>query len=486
MQNFTTPKLKEKSPFFPSVVAGVYFIGEGCSIHVKRFIRPFQPLAEKTPDGNKLRRQNFALCEGEGSGYNMYCDYSHVENFVSAKLKLEYGRDKGMALFHMFRPSYICAFEAVKIISKSSNTSSNDQYVTFNEFRVLNAYLCIFGAMLDAFATLNEGSGVDTLEDLAMDKETWLSEYATVHEHGFSGLTSVINKSLATIAFDQMDRDTTGAVGFEEFSEYIKNTEQNSMTDLGKLLSGEVPRIAPKASPNKLNTRRSASVSIQLNQPFSNNARPLSIASAFHPGTSCTQELMDFLRVFQPFAEKTLTGKKDRQKNFEYADPDGNGYASFVEIDSFIKHALDTGHSRTRSKELYTRFKKCYKPAYLAAKHGEEYVTFNEFRLLNAYLCIYGSILDAFLRMDADGDSRVELSEFKRKYSHMRDYGLMALSSLENPDDAADGFHQMNKDGHGLLFPEWCSFILKAEIQNDTELGKLMSLGSVSEAGSFE
>ena len=106
----TTPRLKVKELCFPSVVAGVYFLPKSSPStpyhnngnfnlnsntattinslhHLKKFIRLFQPLAEKTPQGNKLRRQHFYSCDGNGTGS---CSLSDVESFVLTRLSTDY------------------------------------------------------------------------------------------------------------------------------------------------------------------------------------------------------------------------------------------------------------------------------------------------------------------------------------------------------------------------------------------------------------
>mmetsp|Transcript_26800 Transcript_26800/g.31175 ORF Transcript_26800/g.31175 Transcript_26800/m.31175 type:complete len:490 (+) Transcript_26800:324-1793(+) len=488
MQRYSTPKLKVKDAKFPSVVAGVFFLGSGSSINLKRFIKPFQPLAEKTPEGNKLRRENFKICDGNGSGY---CSLSDVETFILTKLQGSYGEEKGFLLFRMYRPSYIRAFSASKVIAKSANTNDND-YVTFNEFRVLSAYICIFGAMLDVFSKVDGGGKgqIDVDDDRRIDKEEWVNGYSKVHDCGFSGLDMITAESLALIAFDQMDSDAKGMVLFKEFCVYIKDSEMTCRTDLGKLLSGQVPTIAPKANPNKINTSRSA-----LTAGSSASSRPIVVAGAYQPGQSCSQELKDLLRVFAPLAEKTLVGKKDRQKNFVYADPNGNGYASLAELDSFVKQAFLGAFPRNKAKELFLRFRKCYQLAYNCSKllHSEggavddDYVTFAEFRLFNAYICIYSGMLDAYCRMDESEDKKIDLSEFMKAYNHMRDYGFVALSSIENPDEAMSRFNEMDVDGSGhISFREWCTYITKTEGDADTEIGKMLSIGGLEGAGSWE
>ncbi len=484
---------------------------DSSSLNLKKFCRPFHPLAEKTPEGNKLRREKFHSCDGNGTGY---CSLSDVETFVLSMLNKEYGEGDAYEIFKYFRASYIRAFNAAKGVAQkdssrpSSRSSSRpssrpssrnggrfkgrvdeNDYVTFNEFRILNAYLCIYAAMLDAFSKV-DGNGhghVDVEDDRRIDKEEWLRSYSKLGHYGFNGLADVQSDALATIAFDTMDSDDKGLVLFREFCEYVKDTELKSRTDLGKFLSGQLVPIAPKAAPNKVNTSRVP--------PGSRLTKStMVISGAWSPGSSSSQELLDFLRVFQPLAEKTTLGKKDRQKHFQSADQNRTGYAALAEIEIFIKRALTGSFPKDKAKDLFLRYRKCYIKAFHSAKslheHGEmhdtdsaheQYVTFSEFRLFVAYLCIYAGMFDAFATINETSD-RIDFKEFMDAYKYVRDYGFVALSSLNSPSDATDAFSKLDSDdSKQVSYAEWIEFIVDAEIEADTDLGKLMLISRESQ-----
>ncbi len=486
MSSLITPRLRDKDPVFPSVVAGVYFLPkETASLRLKRFIRVFQPLAEKTPAGNKLRRETFHICDGNGSGY---CSLADVDNFVCTQLNKEYGHNEGDELFRKFRPSYIRAFDAARVIADKRpkyTDLDDDDYVTYSEFRILNAYLCIYASIFHAFCKIdgsnNKSLSFDVDDDRRISKEEWLRSYELVQNTGFAGLAKIQSDSLATIAFDTMDADHQGVVLFQEFCEYVKKTEMDSRTDLGKLLSGSVTPIAPKASPNKINTARSA-----LPAGASTSAKPIAVSDAYYTGQSCSQDLMDFLRVFAPLAEKSTLGKKDRQNKFSYADPNGSGYASLAELENYIKHGLTGAFPRNRARDLFIRFRKSYIKAFQRAKSlhdeggndavSEQYVSFAEFRLFNAYLCVYAALLDSFSRINESSD-RIDYDEFMQRYNYVRDYGFLVLDSFESADDATAFFNALDVDGSNQVsYQEWCDLIIKFEIDTQTDLGMLMKL----------
>ena len=474
---------KKRTSTYPSVVAGVYFTPKSSSSRLKKFLRTFQPLSEKTPESNKLRRQTFHTADGNGSGY---CSLADIDNFVSIMLKKMYDDVEGQKLFMTFRPSYIRAFTASKALAKSSSPSKiskvdEDDYVTFSEFRILNAYLCIYASMFYAFSKI-DGAGVgdfDMEDDRRISKEEWLKSFATVHDSGFVGLECIENEIQATAAFDKMDLDGKGVVLFSEFCEYIKATEFQGGTDLGKLLSEKVMPIQPKATPTKTNTGR------PLSAGSSSNNKPIIIAEGFYVGRSSSPELLDFLRVFEPLTGKTNTGKKDRLKHFQYADQNASGYVSLAELESFIKRKLSTSFTAHKAKDLFRRFRKSYIKAYQGAKSlhdtsgkgvGDDYVTFAEFRIFNVLLCVYATLLDAFCRINESSDT-IDVDEFLQAYNNVRDYGFAALYALESANDARSAFNVIDGDGSNQVsYSEWCEYIINFEIENHTELGNLIKL----------
>lgn len=486
MTDQPSPKLKEKDPMYPSVVAGVYFLSmDSASLNLKKFIRPFQPLAEKTPEGNKLRRDTFGSADGNGTGY---LSLSDTDNFIQERLTLEYGEVEADKYFKAFRASYIRAFNAAKVVAKSNGPDENDidedHYVTFNEFRVLNAYICIYASMFDAFSKIDGGGyqevegevegHVDVNDDRRIEKTEWMESYQLLQDTGFSGLAKIRSDALATIAFDTMDEDGKGMVLLNEFCNYVVKTETESKTDLGKLLSAKGLSSTPKANPTKVNTRRSGI-----------DENPIVVAEAYRSGQSCSQELMEFLRIFQPLAEKTAVGRKDRVKSFEHVDQNRTGYASMAELGSFIKHTLSSSFPRDKAKDMFIRFRKSYMKAFQKARsihqgsidkeNCESYVTISEFRLFNAFLCVYSALLDAYMRINENSD-RIDLDEFMQSYNHVRDYGFVALTYLGSTSDATAMFNKLDEDGSGQVsYNEWCTYIIDIEIESDTALGKLMN-----------
>ena len=162
--------------------------------------------------------------------------------------------DEGRDLFDAFRPCYIRAYTDAKDVMEDDGTvldgtksSTADDFVSWGEFRMLNAFLCIYAAMYDAFAKIDgatsggAATGRDG-DDLRMDKSEWLAGYKRVTGYGFLGLSEdkLTNETTAMAVFNKIDDNGGGIVLMEEWAEYIKNCELEAGTELGVCLGAEM------------------------------------------------------------------------------------------------------------------------------------------------------------------------------------------------------------------------------------------------------
>ena len=120
-------------------------------------------MAERSDLGKALRKRGFKLADPNGNGL---CSLAELETFVLQTLMAAYPKDpkkkdhrgdsleRGRDLFDAFRPSYIRAFTDAKDykadtgkILEGTKKATNDDFVSKGEFRLFNAYLCIYGTM---------------------------------------------------------------------------------------------------------------------------------------------------------------------------------------------------------------------------------------------------------------------------------------------------------------------------------------------------
>lgn len=233
----------------PTKVAGAYLPSKNASPDLKDFIRAFQPYTEKTILCGKLRKQAFKAIDANGNGK---CSLAEITQHARSALKKEHDIVRGEELFDIFRPSFIRAFSASKAIAKTGDPD-DDNYINFAEFRVLNAYLCIYAGMMDAFATVDGGGeGVTEDDDRRIEEEEWLKAYRTFSLSTFVGLIGMDTDDDASAVFKSMDSDGKGMVLLSEFCEYIRNKELENKTSLGRLLYGNALKanavLLPKAT----------------------------------------------------------------------------------------------------------------------------------------------------------------------------------------------------------------------------------------------
>jgi len=391
---------------------------------------------------------------------------------------------KAKDLFLRFRKCFIKAFQRAKSLHDAEgdgqlNGTTCEEYVTFSEFRLFNAYLCIYAAMLDSFIRMNATSD-------RIDFPEFMASYNHVRDYGFVAFSAMDHVKEATEIYGELDVDSSGEISYGEWCNYIIASEMKAGTKLGKLMDKQRAIHTEEKSTSTQTYVKSVRKGIP--KKIVKTFKPITVCGAYSTGNSVSQELMDFLRVFQPLAEKSLVGKKDRQRKFAYADQNHNGYASLAEIEVYIKYSLTSAFPKIKAKDLFLRFRKCFIKAFQRAKslhdaegdgqlNGttcEEYVTFSEFRLFNAYLCIYAAMLDAFSQINATSD-RIDFGEFKSSYSYVQNYGFVALSSITNDNQAIDCFNELDIDGSSQIsYSEWCNYIIEAEVKAGTELGKLM------------
>lgn len=227
---------------------------------------------------------------------------------------------------------------------------------------------------------------------------------------------------------------------------------------------------------------------------------PLKVAGAYLPAKDASDEHKDFIKAFQPFAEKSALSSKLRQHAFASCDTNGSRKCSLAEIDSFIKATLQKEHTPERSAEIYTLFKPSYIRAFNSSKvvaktedpEDNKFVNFSEFRILNAYLCVYAGMLDAFAVVDGGGegvdkddDRRIEKAEWLKAYHKFHSSPFVALYQLGSDEDARSAFSRMDADGKGMvLLLEFCAYVVSVEKANHTLLGKLLD-GQALKAKNF-
>jgi len=218
-------------------------VGSGATDDCKKFVDCFIGLSQKGEENKAARRQSWMACDYNGNGY---CSLAEVDGWVKKTLQFDEGTDEGDRLWDLFRPCIIRAFNDAKDVAperemKTSGDATSDDYVTKHEFRILNAYLCIYGTVWDAFNMMDGGSAGTTAEDdRRINLEEWTNGYEKVANHGFVGLAKIADESTedsVESVFNEIDTNGGGFILLNEFAAWIATKETEAETQIGFLLN---------------------------------------------------------------------------------------------------------------------------------------------------------------------------------------------------------------------------------------------------------
>eukprot|EP00978_Attheya_sp_CCMP212_P030753 scaffold114210_cov55-Attheya_sp.AAC.6 len=454
-------------------------LGSSASEDALEFVKVFKPLSLKGSVSQTLRKSEWAAADPNGNGL---LSLAEADAWINRRL-IAAGRQD---LWDKFRPCYVRAFGRAKDIA----AGSTDDYVTITEFRFLNAYICIYAAMLDAFAVV-DGSGLDESarqDDRRISKEEWTIAYKNVSNSGFVGLANISDPEKT---FAAMDEDGAGMVLFKEWCEFLAGEEIDAMTEVGKMLAFRDERPVEKRNKPKENQDKAAprSTSVLPDAHFKGEAK-------IKLGAGVSSDAVDFVDCFRGLAQKTEESKKLRKQAWSAADGNNNGLISLAECDGWVKDVLVAKCIKGEADRIWKRYRKCFVHAFNKAKAiskemdigfesatSDDYVDIKEFRILIGYLCIFVVMFDAFQLIDGgsagideNDDMRIELDEWLASYTKVTDYNLVGLKDMSKPEDV---FNAMDEDGGGMvLLGEWCNYLTAKEVEANTLLGQLLNIST--------
>jgi hypothetical protein len=518
----------------------------GASKEFFQFQSVFEPLCSEMYKSEKKRKAAFLTADPNGNGL---CSLAELETFVLKYLIAAFpnsgkGKDleePGKDLFKAFRPCYMRAFTDAKDykadtgeIIAGTEDATDDDFVSWEEFRLFCVYLIVYAAMFDAFAKIDGGgAGRDAGDDLRIELREWLIGYKSVSNYGFVALEDVqsLTKKEATKLFNEkIDDNGGGIVLLDEWCEFIKAAEAKAGSDVGLLLSMDegggvgtnfqlagpaqvlgkgiegksATPVAPKPRKRKLKKQKFEPPPKLEATP---NAFGLAVAQSKKWGAS--KEFFDFQAVFEPLCAETPEGEVERIEGFLAADPNGNGLCSLAELETFVLKALTTKYPKSGKglklqepgKDLFKAFRPCYIRAFTDAKDykadsgaviagtknatDDDFVSWEEFRIFCIYLIVYAAMYDAFAKIDGGGsgrdagdDLRIEMKEWLNGYTFVANHGFIALQNIGPKKEARAVFNEKIDDNGGgiVLLDEWCEFIKKAEIDARTQIGVLLNL----------
>lgn len=250
----------------PIKIAGAFMPPRDASEDLKDFLRCFQPYAEKFATSIALRKRGFASHANTTGMWTL----QDVKAFIYHTIQQDKLVENVQQLFDLFEPSYAIAFEnaidlkngaggnkrrhASNLVAGVGNIYDADDdnscidSITFKEFRMLNAFVCIYATLLETFLSvhndsINCSSGVDREY---VNKVQWIDGCDQMKKRAFVMLQHVSDIHIARELFKRMDgqrhvqgdRDDDGIISFSTFCRHVKEEEIASNTAVGKLLAG--------------------------------------------------------------------------------------------------------------------------------------------------------------------------------------------------------------------------------------------------------
>ena len=155
--------------------------------------------------------------------------------------------------------------------------------------------------------------------------------------------------------------------------------------------------------------------------------------------------------------EKTAEAKALRDQLWRGIDANGNGYLSLAEVDRGVRDVLGLGGEGSlfdAKPAIMRAFQAAKNAVKTGTARGDDYVERPEFRLLLLYLRRYFELYQAFARVDAGGDNRIDRDEFTR--------ARPLVERWVGPFDDYDAeFDKIDANGGGqILFDEFAEWAI--------------------------
>ena len=171
---------------------------------------------------------------------------------------------------------------------------------------------------------------------------------------------------------------------------------------------------------------------------------------------------------------KNAEERKKRREMFSAIDMNGNGYVSLAEIDRGIQDVLNLPEVFNCKKPIMRAFQAAKTKYKAKSKYSDDYIEWMEFRIFLVYLRQYFEYWVMFERVDASGDHKISLDEFKKAIPTMKKWGVVITDPVKE-------FKKIDKNGGGsIMFDEFCTYAIQKNLDleddddfDDSEIGKM-------------
>lgn len=161
---------------------------------------------------------------------------------------------------------------------------------------------------------------------------------------------------------------------------------------------------------------------------------------------------------------KDAASKKMRKTMFRQFDPNGNGILSLAEVDKAIREVLNIDALFDAKPAIMRAFQIAKDRDSSSTRKdngkfiGDDFIEWKEFRFFLLSLRQYFEYWAAFMRVDHDGDRRIDLDEFKGAQEKMEVW-VGPIADIEKE------FTSIDTNGGGfILFDEFCKWAIKKNL----------------------
>jgi len=439
---------------------------------------PYERSQEAFQERNKL----FDQMDPNGNGY---LSLAEVDNGLQDILQIKEIFDA--------KPAILRAFQAAKNYLPANAGTPDRDYVQRKEFRILLQFLRHYFELWIMFDSL------DTGEDRHINLGEFQNAIPKLADWGV-----LVEESKAEDLFNKIDNNDGGQVLFAEFCTWAIKQK----LDLGEEDNdGEMPELSMTVEERIKNTFSRYDVDgngvitpDELQSLFSaldpdlneNEVKQIiAVSDANKDGVIDFKEFVDWLfsrkgggkagvltekqrqeaavsvidwdRIAAELPyERTDEAKAKRSKLFSQFDPNCNGYLSLAEVDKGMRDILridDLFHAKPAIMRAFQDAKNAVPSA--EGSPGEEYIQRKEFRIFLQTLRHYFELWVMFQKIDAEGDHRINLDEFKAMREQLTDWG----ASMPDEDSEETVFNEIDSNHGGeVLFPEFCRWAIKQKL----------------------
>ena len=171
---------------------------------------------------------------------------------------------------------------------------------------------------------------------------------------------------------------------------------------------------------------------------------------------------------------KNAEERKKRREMFSAIDMNGTGYVSLAEIDRTIQDIINLPEVINCKKPIMGEFQAAKTKYKAKSKYSDDYIEWMGFRIFLVYLRQYFEYWVMFERVDASGDHKISLDEFKKAIPTMKKWGVVITDPVKE-------FKKIDKNGGGsIMFDEFCTYAIQKNLDleddddfDDSEIGKM-------------